>query len=155
MKRLIPIFLVGCMALLYFALGPYPPLDSTGAFWAIFIPCFAAVAMFLRNGKAEKSAAPKCALGASAPWLFAVLFLANGALDHSEERRYSTVVVENRYSYWSGLRDTLVVRSWRPGRETESLRVNSYQRFFYPGDRVMVGVKSGALGLPWINSVSR
>jgi hypothetical protein len=117
MKRLIPIFLVGCMALLYFALGPYPPLDSTGAFWAIFIPCFAAVAMFLRNGKAEKSAAPKCALGASAPWLFAVLFLANGALDHSEERRYSTVVVENRYSYWSGLRDTLVVRSWRPGRE--------------------------------------
>jgi hypothetical protein len=155
MKKLTSIFLLGCIALLYFAFGPYPPLDSAGTFWGVFIPSFAVLAMILRDAREEQRATLKHVFAALLPWIFALLFLGNGALDHSEERQYPTVVIETRYSYRSGMRDTLVVESWRPGRKTESLRVGSYQRFFYSGDRVTVGVKSGALGLPWITSVSR
>lgn len=94
-------------------------------------------------------------LASLVPWFVAAAFFANGALDHSEEHRHRAVVIETRYSYRSSIFDNLVVRSWRQGRANEVIRVWAYQPFFYPGDFVTVGVRDGALGVPWISSFSR
>jgi hypothetical protein len=152
-KILTRVSLVGWIVLICSAF-PYPLVDSQRVFWSIFLPTFAAAAIFLR-GASGKTVTPTYFLAALVPWMLAGLFFANGALDHSAELHYPTVVVETRYSYRSGIRDTLVVRSWRPGRTTESVTVNAYQRFFYPGERVTVRVRTGALGLSWISGVSR
>ena len=147
------VFLVGCIALVYFANGPYPRLYDHGAFFWIFISGFLMLVHFLRNSSRNNST-PKY-LAALLPWLLASLFLANGLFDHSEEQRYSTVVLEMHFSYFSGIRDTIDVRSWRPGRTIESVYVRNKQGFFYPGERVTVGVRAGALGLSWISGVYR
>src|SRR5215471_13607163 len=99
MKVFTSFFLIGCIALLC-ALFPYPLLDGRKLFWGIFLPGFAVIAMFLRGGSA-RTGSVKYFLAALLPWLLACLFFANGAFDRSEERRYSTVVVETHYSYRS------------------------------------------------------
>ena len=57
--------------------------------------------------------------------------------------------------FFRSARNNLVVRSWRPGRTDESVYINSFAPFYFRGQTVTVGVRSGALGLPWISSVLR
>jgi len=151
MKAVTRVFLVGWMVLVYCPFFRYPPLDYGPAVVSVVIG-FIAAARFLYGGRG-KNITPGCFMTALLPWLCAGLSFANGALDHAQELHYSTVVVQTQYH--RGIRDTLVVRSWRPGRTNESLPVSAFQRFFLPGERVTVGVKVGALGLPWISSISR
>lgn len=120
---------------------------------ALFAVGFVMAALFLRGGRNANLTAGYL-VTALLPWLAAGWFFANGALDQSEEIRHQTVVVETRYSF-RGLRDRLVVRSWRSGRANESIYVSALQPFFYRGESVTVCVKSGALGLPWISRVLR
>ena len=153
MAILTAVFLAGCIALVYSAFVPYRPLDGQSLFLVLLLG-FVAGVLFLRQHKGRPATAPPI-LTALLPWLVAGFFFGNGALDTSPEIRHATGVVETRYSYRSGIRDTLVVRSWRPGHTTESILVSAYQKFFYPGETLTVGVKNGAFGLAWISSVSR
>lgn len=152
MKILTPIFLVGCMPFVYIAFARYPPVDIV-VVMALFAVGFVMAALFLRGGR-NRNVRAAYLVTALLPWLAAGWFLANGALDQSEEIRHQTVVVETRYSF-RGLRDRLVVRSWRSGRTSEWIYVSALQPFFYRGESVTVCVKSGALGLPWISRVLR
>ena len=153
MKTLKFIFLFGLFALAYGIFHPYPPLNPN----AIVIACYALVvivgAMLFTAGN-DAAVTATYLLGSLLPWLLAGLLLANGALDQSSEHQYQTVVVNTRYSFrWPG--DELYVRSWRPGRTTESLYVRGLQAFFLRGEHVTVGVKPGALGILWVSSFSR
>ena len=151
MKLLVPAFLIGCMAAVI-ATFLYPPFVDRMSLWALLLAAFIAIVLFLQSGD---RVAPRYVVGALVPWVAAAGFLANGRLDTSAEIRHPTVVIEERYSYRSAVLDTLVVRSWRDGRTTESVPVHALQPFFNPGDRVSVGIRPGAFGLPWISSVTR
>ena len=65
--------------------------------------------------------------------------------------RHQTVVLESHYygPTW------VIVQSWRPGEATVTLWVSAWTAFFLRGEPVTVGVKSGALGITWISSISR
>jgi hypothetical protein len=92
------------------------------------------------------------------PWILATMLLANGALDSKERLTYYPTTVESRYNMPGIVRGTrrLIVRSWRDGQKIERLAVDfdDYDRF-RPGDAVSVGVKRGALGIPWYFGVYR
>ena len=86
------------------------------------------------------------------------MLFANGALDPSNEVRHSTVVLQSTYGRsWT----ILDVRSWRPDRTKESIYIKTgfpWSRdpgFFFEGKPVAVGVRSGALGIEWVSSITR
>jgi len=154
MEILPVIFLLGSFSLAYAAFIQYPPVD-VGTTMAFFAVGFVIVALLLREGRKESNAVTATyLLAAFLPWVIAGLFFANGKLDHSEEIRHQTVVIERYYgSRW--MRDEVVVRSWRVGRTRESVYVSALQAFFSDGERITIGVKAGTLGLPWVSSISR
>ncbi len=92
------------------------------------------------------------------PWILSATLLVNGALDSREKVSYHATTVDSRYNMTGIVRGTrrLFVHSWREGQKIERLAVNSddYDRF-RAGDSVNVGVKSGALGIPWYYGVYR
>ncbi|MGH9702218.1 MAG: hypothetical protein ACRD4K_02490, partial [Candidatus Acidiferrales bacterium] len=78
--------------------------------------------------------------------------------DHSTEIRHQTTVVSTDYGLtW----DRVVVNSWRPGHAHESLYIKtslffrSSPGFFLQGEPLSIGIRSGALGVPWISKISR
>ncbi len=152
MKIVIPAYLFGCMTAVI-SIRLYTPVDWTtiqqGAFAGFII-----VTVVVASRQSDKPGLLQV-IGVLLPWMIAAVALANGALDRSEERRYSTAVIQPVSNRRSMFYDTLIVRSWRPGRTSESLTVWALQPFFSSGDRVTVGVRSGALGLEWISGVSR
>jgi hypothetical protein len=151
-KILTPLFLLGSFTLAYFVFIRYPPVETT-ATMVLFVLGFFVLAIFFRQGRMEKVTA-RYILAALLPWVIAGFFFANAALDYSEETVHPTVVVQTYYgTRWQ--RKELIVRSWRSGRTTESVYVSSFQPFFYEGQHVAIGVKSGALGVSWISSISR
>jgi len=89
--------------------------------------------------------------------LLTALFL-NGRLDSPENVTYHAAIVDSRYLMKGVVRGTrrLVVPSWRPGRRYERLAVDldDFDRF-RPGDKIVVGVEPGALGIPWFYGVYR
>jgi hypothetical protein len=92
------------------------------------------------------------------PWILAATLLVNGALDSRKNVTYYPTTVDSRYNMPGIVRGTrrLFVRSWREGQRIERLAVNSddFDRF-HAGDVVSVGVKPGALGIPWYFGVYR
>ena len=152
MKILQLVFLFGAFALLYSALRPYPPLSADTVLVALFAICLT-VGGILFTADGDEGVTAKYLLASLLPWLLAALFLANGALDDSNEIRYQTVVVDSHYGRWT--HDEVVVRSWRSGRTNESFYLSPIKRFFHHGEPITVGVKSGALGISWISSISR
>jgi hypothetical protein len=92
------------------------------------------------------------------PWILAATLLLNGKLDSQKKVMYHPTMVDSRYNMPGIVRGTrrLFVRSWRDGQKIERLAVDSddYDRF-HSGDLVVVGVKPGALGIPWYYGVYR
>ena len=93
---------------------------------------------------------------AAAVTLLIALFIAcNGGFDHSAATPVSTALLRKQVVRGkSGPSYTLVVRSWRPGRETEKLGVD--ERTYYSVSsqkKLVVEVHRGALGLPWYSAV--
>ncbi len=89
--------------------------------------------------------------------LLTVLFL-NGSLDSPKNVTYQPASVYGRYQMKGVVRGTrrLFVKSWREGRHFERLAVDSddFDRF-RDGDKIVVGVEPGALGIPWFYGVYR
>jgi hypothetical protein len=92
------------------------------------------------------------------PWILAATLFVNGILDAKANVMYHPATVDSRYNMRGIVRGTrrLIVRSWREGQKYEELAVDAddFDRF-RPGDAVNVGVKPGALGIPWYYGVYR
>ena len=157
MKILQIIFLVGAFALAYCVLSPYPLLRAGPALVFLLVVCFCAGSVLFGVDK-DESVTAKHLLACLLPWVLAGTLLVNGKYDNSNEIRHPTVVVYTQYGRtWT----VVVVRSWRPGRANESLYLKEgldlprNPPFFYQDEPVTVGIKSGALGMSWISSLSR
>jgi hypothetical protein len=154
MELLTGFFLLGAFALVYVGLVRYPLLDMLVPA-VLFVIGFVMVGLFLREGRRERQKPNLRYLAAALlPWIAAALFFANGEVDHSAEIRYPTVVVETHYGSRIGGR-RLIVRSWRSNHQLETIYLSAFEPFFFQGQKITIGVKSGALGVAWISSISR
>ncbi len=106
---------------LRFSVDAYQLFDTHGILFGILVVCVTALAV-LATADADEDISPKYVLAALLPWLFSAAFVANGALDHSQEMRYHTVVIEEHFNqprWWVG--DNIVVRSQPPADATSGL----------------------------------
>lgn len=90
------------------------------------------------------------------PWILAALLFVNGKFDGTPPKREVASVVA-KSSIPGLLRiQRLVVTSWRDGRAIERLQVSrdDYDRF-HPGDKVIVEVQDGVVGIPWVYAIFR
>ncbi len=91
------------------------------------------------------------------PWILAATLLVNGRLDSVKPEFHPTSVV-SKWEMKGIVRGSrrLLVRSWRPGQRIERLAADAddFGRF-RDGDGIVVGVMSGALGIPWLYGVYR
>ena len=154
------IFLVGSLAFLA-AGSQYPALELDGML--IFIGVIFFVALTLAIGverralrHTEVEALKRIYYGLiPLPWLLAGLLFVNGALDRSPPLLYPTRVV-GKFSM-PGLLGSrrLVVTSWRGANRFERIAISrsDFDRF-RRGDLVIVDVRSGLAGIPWVAGVS-
>src|SRR6266436_4631509 len=157
------VFLAGSLAFPYVS-QIYPPLDldlMLVFFGVIFLVGFTIAVVLDRRAQSrqELEVLKRVYSGfIPLPWILAATLLANGALDGQKNVIYHASTVDSRYNMPGIVRGTrrLFVHSWRDGQKIERLAVNSddYDRF-HAGDTVMVGVKPGALGIPWYLGVYR
>ena len=161
MRILRIIFLVGALVVVLSVTGPYPLLGAGPMLLSIGIIIFIGAGILTMKTKSEKPSASHLFITLF-PWLLAGFLVVNGARDRSQEDVHQTVVVTEHFGrFW----DTVVVRSWRPGRKTESLylktgfnlRTGTYfpGRFFFDGKPIAVGVRQGAFGMPWLSTISQ
>lgn len=163
MKILHVVFIVGAVVLAFGVTGPYPVLGAG--------PILLGVGILLIVGAGSVIAVPEDSRGVGRagymvtvfiPWLLAGVLVANGVLDHSPEVDYQPVLVKEDFAQpWV----LLTVQSWRTGHTTETLYVKTGfslrtgrlypSTFYFPGEPVTVGVRSGALGMPWICRISQ
>jgi len=154
MGLLTSFFLLGASALVYVGLVQYPPLDLLVPA-VLFAVGFLMVGLFLREARRERQKPNVRHLTAALlPWIAAALFFANGEMDRSAEIRHPTVVIETHYGSRIGGR-RLIVRSWRSNHQSETIYLSALAPFIFQGQQITIGVKSGALGVAWISSVSR
>lgn len=157
------IFLLGSLAFPYVS-QIYPPLDldlMLVFFGMLFFVGLTIVVILDRRARnrRELEVLKRVYSGfIPLPWILAATLLANGALDSKQNVTYYPTTVESRYNMPGIVRGTrrLIVRSWRDGQKIERLAVDfdDYDRFS-AGDAVSVGVKPGALGIPWYFGVYR
>jgi hypothetical protein len=157
------VFLAGSLAFPYVS-QIYPPLDldlMLVFFGLLFFTALTLAVILDRRAQTrqEIEVLKRVYLGfIPLPWILAATLLANGALDSQKNVAYHSTTVDSRYNMPGIVRGTrrLFVHSWRDGQKIERLAVNSddYDRF-RTGDSVAVGVKPGALGIPWYFGVYR
>ena len=157
------IFLAGSLAFPYVS-QVYPPLelDLMLVFFGVLFFAALAIAVILdrrAQKRRELELLKRIYSGfVPLPWILAATLLANGALDSRKNVTYYPTTVDSRYNMPGIVRGTrrLFVHSWREGQKIERLAVNSddFDRF-HAGDAVSVGVKPGALGIPWYYGVYR
>ncbi len=157
------VFLAGSLAFPYVS-QIYPPLDLDLmlVFFGVIFSVGLTIAVVLdrrAQNRQELEVLKRVYSGfIPLPWILAATLLANGALDGQKNVVYHPSTVDSRYNMPGIVRGTrrLFVHSWRDGQKIERLAVNSddYDRF-HAGDAVMVGVKPGALGIPWYLGVYR
>jgi hypothetical protein len=90
------------------------------------------------------------------PWILTVMLFINGKFDAQPPRPQTTAVV-SKFAMPGLLRmQRLVVTSWRDEHPVERIPVerDDYQRF-QVGDKVVVEMQDGVVGIPWVSSVHR
>jgi hypothetical protein len=157
------IFLAGSLLFPYVS-QIYAPLDIDAMLVFFGVVFFAALTMavFLERGaRARKDLQLLRHLFTGlipVPFIFSVALFLNGRLDSPKHVTYHNSVVDERYQMKGVVRGTrrLSVDSWRPDRRYERLAVDSddFDRF-HEGDKIVVGVEPGALGIPWFYGVYR
>ena len=157
------IFLAGSLAFPYVS-QIYPPLEldlMLVFFGALFFVALAIAVILERRARnhLELEVLKRVYAGfIPLPWILAAVLFLNGKLDSQKNVTYHPTVAVSRYNMPGIVRGTrrLLVRSWREGRRVERLAVN-FDDFgrFHAGDAVSVGVKPGALGIPWFYGVYR
>jgi hypothetical protein len=87
--------------------------------------------------------------------LLALLIACNGGFDRSAATPVTTTIIRKQVVRGrSGPSYTLKVRSWRPGRTTESLGVQAETyRIASQEKPIVVEMHHGVFGLPWYSGV--
>jgi len=157
------LFLAGSLIFPYIS-QIYPPLDLDAmlVFYGLVFFAGLALAVFLdRRARARQEIELLKHLFTGLipiPFILSAALFLNGRLDSPREVSYHTATVDSRYQMKGVVRGTrrLFVPSWREGRRFERLPVDSddFDRF-HEGDRIVVGVEPGALGIPWCYGVYR
>lgn len=161
--RQMAVFLLGSLLFPYLS-QVYPPLDIDAmlVFFGIVFFLALALAIFLeRQARARKDievARHLCTGLIPIPFIFSVALFLNGKLDSPVNVKYHPSTVDSRYQMKGIVRGSrrLFVYSWREGHRYERLAVDydDYERF-HEGDKLVVGVAPGALGIPWYYGVYR
>jgi hypothetical protein len=161
--RQMAIFLAGSLLFPYLS-QVYPPLDLDAmlVFFGIlfFIQLALAVILERRARLREEIQILRHLFTGLIPIPFILSFalFLNGKLDSPKSLRYHPATIDSRYQMKGVIRGTrrLFVPSWRPDRRVERLAVDSddFDRF-HDGDKVVVAVEPGALGIPWFYGVYR
>jgi len=90
------------------------------------------------------------------PWILAAVLFFNGKFDNTPHL-YETTAIVGKFSM-PGLLKTqrLIVTSWREDRSVEHVLVSAddYNRF-HVGDKVVIEVQDGMVGIPWVYGVYR
>ena len=160
--KLTAVFLAGSIAFPYVS-QIYPPLDLDQMliFFGVIFFIALAIAIILerRSRKHQELEVLKRIYRGFIllPCILAATLLVNGWLDSQKNATNHPAVVYGRYNMPPILRGRrLYVKSWRSGQKYEGLAVSEYDYDrFKPGDQVNVGVKPGALGIPWYYDIYR
>jgi len=157
------IFLAGSLLFPYVS-QIYPPLDLDLmlVFFGVIFFVALALAVFLdrrASSRREIEVLKRIYVGfIPLPWILAATLVVNGRLDTQKNVVYYPTVVVGRFNMKGLVRGSrrLMVRSWRENQRVERLAVDldDFDRFRV-GDAVVVGVESGALGIPWYYGVYR
>src|SRR5450432_1120616 len=157
------IFLAGSLLFPYLS-QIYAPLDLDAmlVFFGVVFFATLGLAIFLdRSARAHKDIEVGRHLLSGLipiPFIFSTALFLNGRMDSTANVRYHPSVVDSRYQMRGVVRGShrLFVYSWREGRRYERLAVDSddFDRF-KDGDKIVVGVEPGALGIPWFYGVYR
>ena len=155
------IFLVGAIAFVV-ASARYPALnlDKILIFIGVLFFLTLGLAMWL-EGRAlrhlEVEALKRIYYGLiPVPWLLAGLLLGNGVMDNSAPT-FQEVRVISKFAMPGPVPNRrLIVNSWREGERVERIPVDrmDFDRFS-PGDAVIVNVREGLVGIPWVSGVTR
>ncbi len=161
--RQMAMFLAGSLAFPYIS-QLYPPLDLDAMLVFFGVVFFAGLVLgfFLDKGaRAHKDIEVLKHLFSGlipVPFIFCVALFLNGRLDSPAKVQYHDSVVDGRYQMKGIVRGSrrLFVDSWRAGRRYERLAVDAdgFDRF-HDGDRIVVGVEPGVIGIPWFYGVYR
>ena len=149
--------ILGFFVIFNVILAPYGLLEAGPVLLSVLIWACFTFAMLSRLPRGERVTPTYLVIGLY-PWVLSALLLANGWFDHSAETTYHTVAISS-----SGATPLYVLRvqSWRPGRASETLYFHRTYfgtghlgegRYLQAGDPVTIGVKPGALGMPWVSS---
>lgn len=149
--------ILGFFVILNVILEPYGLLDAGPVLFSVLVWACLTFTMLSRAPRGERVTPTYLVIGLY-PWVLSALLLANGLFDHSAETTHHTVTISS-----SGSTPLYILRvqSWRPGRASETLYFHrTYfgtghlgdQRYLQAGDPVTVGIKPGALGIPWVSS---
>jgi hypothetical protein len=157
------IFLAGSLLFPYVS-QIYPPLDLDLmlVFFGVIFFVALTLAVFLdrrASSRREIEVLKRIYAGfIPLPWILAATLVVNGRLDTQKNVVYYPSVVVGRFNMKGLVRGSrrLMVRSWRENQRVERLAVDldDFDRFRV-GDAVVVGVESGALGIPWYYGVYR
>jgi len=157
------IFLAGSLLFPYVS-QIYPPLDLDLmlVFFGVIFFVALTLAVFLdrrASSRREIEVLKRIYAGfIPLPWILAATLVVNGRLDTQKNVVYYPTVVVGRFNMKGLVRGSrrLMVRSWRENQRVERLAVDldDFDRFRV-GDAVVVGVESGALGIPWYYGVYR
>jgi hypothetical protein len=161
--RQMAVFLVGSLLFPYLS-QIYPPLDIDAmlVFFGVVFFIALALAVFLdRRARARQDIEVARHLFTGLlpiPFIFSVALFLNGRLDSPGSIKYYPSTVDSRYQMKGIIRGSrrLFVYSWREGHRYERLAVDldDFDRF-RDGDKIVVGVEPGALGIPWYYGVYR
>jgi|SRR5271165_1228971 len=161
--RQMAVFLAGSLLFPYLS-QVYAPLDLDAMLVFFGVVFFAALglAVYLeRSARAHKDIEVARHLLSGLipiPFIFSAALFLNGRMDSPNSVTYHPSAVDSRYQMRGIVRGSrrLFVYSWREGRRYERLAVDSddFDRF-RDGDKIVVGVEPGALGIPWFYGVYR
>jgi hypothetical protein len=156
------IFLGGSLLFPYIS-QIYPPLDLDAMmvfYGVVFFLAIALAVVIERRARShgEVEVLKRIYFGIiPLPWLLAATLFVNGRLDTAKPEFHPTTVV-GKFEMKGIVRGSrrLVVPSWRAGHRIERLAADAddFDRF-RDGDAIVVGVMSGALGVPWLYGVYR
>jgi hypothetical protein len=161
--RQMALFLAGSLAFPYLS-QLYPPLDLDEmlVFFGVVFFATLALAIYLeRSARAHKDIEVSRHLLSGLipiPFIFSVALVLNGRLDSPKNIAYHPSTVDSRYQMRGIVRGSrrLFVYSWREGHRYERLAVDAYDfDRFRDGDKIVVGVEPGALGIPWVYGAYR
>ena len=155
------VFLLGAIAFVSLS-GRYPPLDLDGILIFVGLLFFVTLAIgmvverrALRHSEVEGIKRLYYAL-IPVPWLLTFILVGNGLLDRATAEIHNARVI-SRFSMSGPLTSRrLVVQSWRSDHRFERVPATRFDLDrFHAGDDIVIHVKGGLIGIPWVEEISR